>query len=115
MKKKQAEFWDSYGQSPEFYSADFEDFLNFNANNWTSNQRMLQSWDSNVCGQYCIYYLVHRCRGFSLNRIVNHFSKNTRVNDTIVFEFVRRHYPFSFNGNLRSRVKLQASKPRHKS
>lgn len=110
--KQQGEFWDSYGQPPEIYSSDIVDFLNNNSKRWTKNNRMLQSLDSNVCGQFCIYYLVHRCRGFSMNSIVSRFDKkNTRLNDAIVFEFVHRHYLYS--SQSKSLVNTQMSKSRH--
>lgn len=91
-----AEFWDSYGQTPNLYSRTFKNFLERNSNYWIMNHTVLQSLDSSVCGEYCIYYLIHRCRGFSMSTIVNHFSQRKRINDSIVYEFAKRHYPSVF-------------------
>jgi len=87
------EFWDSYGQHPKVYNMLFVNFLERNSKQWIMNQRTLQSLDSSVCGEYCIYYLIHRCRGFYMNVVVNHFTQSKRLNDAIVFEFVTLHYP----------------------
>ena len=91
----------------------FKDFLDRNSNYMIMNNKVLQSLDSSVCGEYCIYYLIHRCRGFSMQTIVNHFSKRKRINDSIVYEFVTRHYPNVF---LKTREELnqQVSLSRYK-
>ena len=62
------EFFDSYGQHPSSY-------LLSSYSNLTYNQKLLQSFTSNVCGQFCIYYLYRRCHFTSLSRIVSFLSK----------------------------------------
>jgi hypothetical protein len=59
---------------------------------WDFNKRKLQSAWSDVCGQYCIFYLSHRARGFSLSRIVHLFNSDTISNDAKVSTFVKRHF-----------------------
>lgn len=107
-----AEFWDSYGQAPELYSKHFTDFLDRNSYYMIRNRTVLQSLDSSVCGEYCIYYLIHRCRGFSMQTIVNRFSKKKRLNDSIVYEFVKRHYPNVLHEQRK--IKQQISLSRNK-
>ena len=51
------------------------------------NGRQLQSLDSDLCGQYCILYLICRERGNGYTKFLNCFTENYRVNDAIV-EFV---------------------------
>ena len=113
-KNKEGEFWDSYGQHPENYVKTFINFLQINSTNWSMNHKMLQSLDSSVCGEFCVFYLVHRCRGISLNTVVNHFSNKKRLNDSIVYEFVNRHYPFVLAPHNKKTVKHQISRPRRK-
>ncbi len=52
----------------------------------------LQSAWSDVCGQYCIFYLSHKARGYSMNKIAQLFSNSTMLNDTKVSHFVKTHF-----------------------
>lgn len=83
-----AEFFDSYGNHPKNLANEFVTFLNQNAKVWKFNQRILQGQFSSVCGQYCIYYLYHKCRNVSLSTILGDFTKDTDVNDCLVNDFV---------------------------
>ena len=53
---------------------------------------MLQSPLTSVCGQYCLYYLLHRARGISLQVILNEFSSDVDWNDQFVYDFIRNRY-----------------------
>ena len=53
---------------------------------------ILQSAFSTVCGQYCIYFLYHRCRKRTMTSIVNSFVNDKLRNDQLVYDFVRRKY-----------------------
>ena len=55
---------------------------------------MLQSPLTSVCGQYCLYYLLHRARGISLQVILNEFSSDVDWNDQFVYDFIRNRYDF---------------------
>ena len=77
--KEKGEFFDSYGQSPRRYRKSFEDFLQEHSHEWEFNTQKLQSSWSNVCGQYCIFYLSHRARGHGMKKIVQLFSNDTMV------------------------------------
>ena len=84
------EFFDSYGLPPSAYGQDIENF----ARQFTyvkCNKKQLQSLTSNVCGHYCIYYLVKRCQGQSMDCIVRNLSVTTH-NDFQIFQFVKRRY-----------------------
>ena len=91
-KDQKGEFFDSYGQVPSIYSADFTKFLHNNTKMWTHNKKELQAMNSNVCGQYCLYFILKRCRGNSMYSIVYPFSKNKRINDAFVEEFVSSYF-----------------------
>lgn len=82
------EYFDSYGLPPLQNS--IIKFLNECAVNWTYNSKRLQGLFSSVCGYYCIYYLLYRCRGYSLNSIVNDFDVDYLYNDLSVKMFVRQ-------------------------
>ena len=88
--EQKAEFFDSYGQPPEHYKHIAKDFLNKHV--WTFNTRKLQSAWSGVCGQYCIFYLCHRARGYSMKKIVHLFGSDTMLNDMNVDRFVKTRF-----------------------
>ena len=90
--EQRAEFFDSYGQSLDYYRDSFGDFLDKQSYEWDFNNRKLQGAWSDVCGQYCIFYLSHRARGQSMNKIVQLFNNNTMLNDAKVSQFVKRHF-----------------------
>ena len=52
------------------------------------NTQQLQSLYSDVCGHYIVYYLLHRCRGHSMQSIVNRFTKDVHRNDKDVYYFI---------------------------
>ena len=68
-----------------------------NTDKWKYNKRKLQSIWSDVCGDYCIFYLSHRARGYSMNKIVQLFDDNTMLNDAKVSHFVKTHFRVSAN------------------
>lgn len=79
------EYFDSFGLPP---NSTFEHYMNVHCRKWTWNTRQLQNLTSSVCGYYCCFYCLLRCRGFDLNRIVRLFTRDTVFNDFIVYDFV---------------------------
>ena len=75
------EFFDSYGQSPDFYG--------FSFTNVKWNNIPLQSITSNVCGAYCIYYILKRCQGYSMYSIIE---KLCNMSDFMMYQFVKKTY-----------------------
>ena len=82
------EYFDSYGEKPKVSFV--KHFLKNRAT--VINPKTLQSPTSDVCGHYCIYYLVHRARGYAMDAIIDRFGKDAERNDEDVYDFVRRHY-----------------------
>lgn len=82
------EFYDSFGRRPDFYSKKFVTFLNKNSQSWIYNKKELQSNITAVCGEHCIFYLMHRTRGVNMHSIVNLFSLDKQKNDQLVYKFV---------------------------
>ena len=83
------ELFDSYGHPPEYFS--------LTAN--TFNKKRIQSSTSNVCGQYCLYYLLHRCRGVSMASIVNQFGDNYHENDNYVYDYISNAFPYCYDSS----------------
>jgi hypothetical protein len=84
-KNRIGEYFDSFGRPP---SKNFETYMNTKCIRWTFNKRQLQSRISAFCGYYCSLYVILRCRGFNLTKIVGLFSNDTGYNDWIVHRFV---------------------------
>lgn len=60
----------------------------------------MQGVDSNVCGHYCLYYLLNRCRGISMEDIVNTFNGSYGNNDQYVLNYIESIFPFCINPNI---------------
>lgn len=103
-KDGNGEFFDSYGRKPQELCMNFKYFLENNCKEWIYNTRELQALDSNVCGHYCLYYLVNRCRNIHMKTIVNRFSKQPSLNDRLVYRFIVKHF-----GYLIRRVKYSVN------
>ncbi|KAJ8023215.1 hypothetical protein HOLleu_35549 [Holothuria leucospilota] len=88
------EFFDSFGRPPEACAFDFGKFLKRYASKspLKINDKQIQNIFSTVCGQYCLFFLLHRVRGMSMSSIVNLFTKRYDVNDELVNEFIERRY-----------------------
>ncbi len=90
VTRTHAEFFDSYGLKPQ--KQEFLEFLQANAPTWFYNSKKLQGAISTTCGQYCVLYLMHRCRGVDFQTFLDHFSSlqlhlNDRTANDIVNDF----------------------------
>ena len=86
-----AEFFDSLGNPLEHYHRRFKDVLMANGPRYMYLTDRLQALDSNVCGQYCIYYIQQRSRGRTMKDICRDFRKNRYVqNDAFVYQYVNK-------------------------
>ena len=81
------EFFDSCGQSPESYKKEFQYFLVNHGPNYIHNERRLQNIDSDVCGNFCLFYIYHRSRNISMKRILKMFTTDLESNDRLVTRF----------------------------
>ena len=87
------------GDSVEYFDSYGGDVLKslkqkWRKKSWVSNPIPLQSPLSAVCGQYCIYYLLHRARGYPMSSIVMDFGVDVDYNDQAVYKFVQNRYKF---------------------
>ncbi len=72
INNKYGEFFDSYGREPNKH---FKRFMYSRCKKIVHNKKKLQGLFSNTCGAWCLYFLLYRSRGYSMNRIVK------RIND----------------------------------
>ena len=85
------EFYDSLGKTPGYYHERFESVLVANGPRYAYIKDRIQALDSDVCGQYCIYFVVQRHLGRSMRDICRDFLKNDHdVNDEFVSRYVNR-------------------------
>ena len=89
-ENRNLEFFDSYGQHPLKYRRVYE-FLRWHGkdeNEWKTNTKQLQGPLSSTCGQFCLYFLLWRCRGVSFEKIMSGFDENGSANDIMVTSFI---------------------------
>lgn len=84
------EYFDSYGESPPVKN--FVSFIKRNCTSWNFNRNELQSLNTDVCGDYCIWFLSERARGKSMQDIVSQFSNDCKNNDIMVRKQVTSRY-----------------------
>ena len=85
----ESEFFDSYGFPPETYNMDT--FILRQATYY--NDKPLQGLDSDVCGDYCLFYLLHRARNVDMNTIQSRFKRyDSQWNDAQVAKSVHTYF-----------------------
>lgn len=77
------EYFDSLGNSPEFYTKKIEEYLFRNCDSYKMNLKRIQG-NSNFCGNYCIFFSFLRCKNYSMSNILDLFSDNLELNDVLV-------------------------------
>ena len=86
------EYFDSYGFKPKLKL--FQNFIKVNSDGegfiWNAVQ--LQGPFSSVCGQYCLFYLLHRSRNWKMQEISGFFTKDKNHNDFLVNAFISDHF-----------------------
>ena len=76
-------FFDSFGFKPDFFG--LESYLNRISSNVEYNSKRLQGSNSSTCGHYCIFFILLKSRNFSLETILDMFSKsNFKLNDFLI-------------------------------
>ena len=93
---ERGDFFDSYGNPPSSLAEEFDKFLKRNVHGYSFNDRRLQGAYSTVCGQFCLFYLYHRCRGYDTREITRMFGKDADINDVLVNEFINEKYDVRF-------------------
>ena len=71
---------------------EFTNFMNKHCSEWSSNDRIYQSPLSTVCGQYCVAFLMFRCRNVSMHVCSRIFTTNLVAIDCRVFDWLGAEY-----------------------
>lgn len=82
---KHGEYFDSLGRAP---GAIFRNYMDRHCENWTFNEKQLQSIASRFCGHYCVFYCLCRCRGINMRAVASSFTNDTGFNDVLVHELI---------------------------
>ena len=90
-------FFDSFGHLPAYYDKHFEKLFKLNKLKLIYNNKRLQSFNSNVCGFYCCFVLLHLCRNVSFDKIMNIFNLNYHTNDKFVYNFIVHSFSNCFH------------------
>ena len=82
-------FFDSLGKNPEYYRVGFEDVLR---RPYRMTYDEIQAPNSDTCGEYCVYYIMERFKGMTLDKIVKPFNVNERTkNDNYVLNYINEN------------------------
>ena len=84
--EKHKEYWDSYGFKPPPI------FLPFLGDSYIRSTKFIQHPLSSTCGQHCIFYILQRCNGYSIQDIVSIFTVNQLENDIIVNKTIEDNF-----------------------
>ena len=80
------DFFDSFGRHPYDLGFHFD-----NITRLRYNQIQVQSSLSDVCAQYCIFFLIHRSHGVPMRNIIAKFKSFTySKSDSYVSSFIQR-------------------------
>lgn len=81
-------YFDSYGVGPIIpYHIDR---IRRNCKRYEWNDQQIQSFDSQVCGEYCIMFLHYMCSGYSLRTFMRLFGGDTYKNDVLVKKYYKK-------------------------
>lgn len=96
-------FFDSYGLEAKTFSKNFERFTTLGSN-LIQNKTPLQSINTDICGQYCLFFLYHSLVGESLYEILKKFpiTNCSSLNDTVVCNFLAKFEPFIYVNNAKN-------------
>ena len=83
------DYFCSYGLPPRHVA--IRTFMNEHCSERTHNSKRLQSPLSvNVCGQYCVAYVLLRCNGFPMRTFINILGTDLVANDCRVFDRLKQ-------------------------
>jgi len=91
----ESEFFDSYGRKPD--TNEIQSYMKKYATRLRCNEKQLQGPYSSACGQYCLYYMYHRLRNYTMNMITEKFGSDYDKNDTYVTRWVNDKFPVDTN------------------
>ena len=84
-RNEAVEFVDSLGHPPEYYNITTWNYYKY-------NMIKLQSDQSQSCGYFCLYYIIHRSRGRSMETIMKDFTSDLYKNEKTVRTFISNYH-----------------------
>src|SRR5665811_674558 len=105
------EFFDSYAMNISFYPTAILNFCRKNAHRIRFNKHQWQSNISDCCGDFCLWFLIHRYFSNSFEDAIKKFStQNLKHNDKIVTDFVYQHFKFPEFSDCKKICQLECAK-----
>ena len=83
---ERCDYFDPYGQKP--HHAELTNVMNKHCSQWSPNYHILQRPIFSVCGQYCVAFLMFRCRNISMHAFARLFTPDLIANDCRVFDWL---------------------------
>jgi hypothetical protein len=84
------EYFDSYGQPPR--QQRIYDFISVNKRGFIYNNKRIQSHNSENCGQFTLFYIYFRCRGYTMKQYSKFFMpENFHYNDRFIEYLYKKH------------------------
>ena len=87
FQENSVDFFDSLGRDIKYYGSVFLDFIANFVTNYKQCVKRTQPVNSDLCGQYCLYYAYAKCNGLSMEEIIHNISDYKYV-----VNFVNSHY-----------------------
>ena len=74
FQENSVDFFDSLGREIKYYGSVFLDFIANFVTNYKQCVKRTQLVNSDLCGQYCLYYAYSKCNGLSMEEIIHNIS-----------------------------------------
>ena len=71
FNNNEVEFFDSLGKNPLDYGVEFFNFMKKYASECNFTSIRVQPRNSDLCGQYCVFFAHKRCQGYNMKYILN--------------------------------------------
>jgi len=72
-----------------------------NSKIWRYNNIDLQSYNSDVCGKYCLLYLYYKCQNYTLQDFVGNFTSDKIRNDGKVEAMYKKLFVYKEDNGIR--------------
>jgi hypothetical protein len=87
----QGQFFDSYGNKPEYYHPEWNLWLSKWTKKWTYSSRVVQPDSSVHCGVHSLFFILHCCQGLSYGDIMELYTEDKMANDRMAEMDIEAH------------------------
>ena len=94
FQKNSVEFYDPLGHDIKYYGKEFLDLIDKFTNEYKFCQVRTQPVNSKLCGEYCLYFAYGRCKGYSMEYIINTMSSSHKI-----LKLVNKHFCICTDSN----------------